>query len=372
MNSPPRERLIGAHMPTAGGIDKSITNGKSIGCTAVQVFTKNPRQWTAPALDPEVISRFRQAVKETRMGFTISHDSYLINLAAPDSAILERSRTAFLDELERAEALGIPWVVTHMGAHLTSCEEDSLQVLCESLNWVIERTCHLSAGVALETTAGQGTCLGRTFEQIAAVVAGCKDHSRIGVCLDTCHIFAAGYDIRSEESYEATMAAFDQVLGFNRLKAIHANDSKKGLGSRVDRHEHIGDGEIGLNTFQRLLRDSRVYHVPVIVETPEAETMHEVNVARLRSFLPNDSGVAITVTVYLFGHYKDVHPDEFKVSVPAGSCAKDLATSLIQEEPKLAGLERICRVAVNEEYAAESRVLEEGDIVAFIPPMSGG
>ena len=276
-------RLIGAHMPTAGGIDKSILNGHAIGCTAVQVFTKNPRQWNAPPLDPELTARFRQAVVDTGMGFTVSHDSYLINLAAPDSAILERSREAFRDEMVRAEALGIPWVVTHMGAHLTSCEEDSLQVLCESMNLLLEQTEGFKSGVALETTAGQGTCLGRTFEQIAQVVHGCKEHPRVGVCLDTCHIFAAGYDIRTDDAYEETMTAFESILGFDKLKLIHANDSKKGLGSRVDRHEHIGDGELGLEPFRRLINDTRVTHAPMVVETPEADSMHAVNVQRLRN-----------------------------------------------------------------------------------------
>src|SRR5439155_2347843 len=161
--------------PTAGDLSSGITSGIEIGSSAVQPFTDNPRQWTAPSLDPELAAKFRQSVSDSEMAFTVAHDSYLINLAAPDSAILERSRDAFRDELERADTLGIPWVVTHMGAHLASCEEDSMLVLCESMNVMIEQTEGLRAGIALETTAGQGTCLGRTFEQIAQVVDGCKE-----------------------------------------------------------------------------------------------------------------------------------------------------------------------------------------------------
>ena len=357
-------------MPTAGGIEKSILSGCEIGCTAVQVFTRSPRQWSAPPLDPEAAARFRQAVSDTGMAFTVAHDSYLINLAAPDPVVLERSRAAFRDELERADAMGIPWVVTHMGAHLTSCEEDSLQVLCDSMNLIVEQTEGLSTGVALETTAGQGTCLGRTFEQIAQVVQGCREHLRVGVCLDTCHIFAAGYDVRSEETYEETFAAFDRTLGFDKLKVIHANDSKKGLGSRVDRHEHIGDGELGIEPFRRLVNDPRLSHAPIIVETPDADTMHRVNVERLRGLL--NGGSAGTVTVYLFGHYKDVRPESFPFPLPTGATVADLARALVASEPKLSGLERICRAAVNEEYAENSRPLQAGDTIAFIPPMSGG
>ncbi len=363
-------------MPTAGGLEKSIVNGREIGCTAVQVFTRSPRQWNAPPLGPEATARFRQAVAETKMGFTVAHDSYLINLAAPDSVVLERSRAAFRDELERADVLGIPWVVTHMGAHLTSCEEDSMAVLCESMNLIVQQTQGLSTGIALETTAGQGTCLGRTFEQIAQVVDGCKSHPRVGVCLDTCHIFAAGYEIRSEEAYEETISSFGRIIGFDKLKVILANDSKKPLGSRVDRHEHVGDGEIGIEPFRRVVNDPRLSHAPMIVETPDADTMHKVNVERLRNLVngsPGKEGSSmITVTVHLFGHYKDVNPESFDMRIPASSTVSQLAQALVSAEPKLSGIERICRAAVNEEYAVNSQPLREGDTVAFIPPMSGG
>jgi molybdopterin converting factor small subunit len=263
-----------------------------------------------------------------------------------------------------------------MGAHLTGCEDDSMRVLCESMNLILQQTDGLQTGIALETTAGQGTCLGRTFEQIAQVVAGCKEHPRIGVCLDTCHIYAAGYDIRSEETYAATFGAFQRVIGFDKLKLIHANDSKKPLGSRVDRHEHVGDGEIGLEAFRRVANDPRMFHVPLIVETPDADTMHAENVRRLKALVKGSMGKAgeqvITVTVHVFGHYKDLRPEAFVVRMPDQATVTDLSEAVVREEPKLAGLERICRAAVNEEYAESSRKLQNGDVVAFIPPMSGG
>jgi deoxyribonuclease IV len=274
-------RLLGAHMSTAGGLQNSLLTGKEIGCAAVQLFTGNPRQWEHAPLSDELVDKFKAAHEQTGMGFTVAHDSYLINLAAPDPFILERSRTAFRKELDRAEMLGIPWVVTHMGASLGSEVDAALDLLCESLTGILRDTEGMSVGVALETTAGQGTCLGDTFEQIARVVDGCAAHPRLGVCMDTCHIFAAGYDLRDRESYERTMETFDRVIGFERLKVIHANDSKKPLGSRVDRHAHIGEGEIGVDAFGWLVTDPRLLHIPAVIETPELEKMHKVNLARL-------------------------------------------------------------------------------------------
>lgn len=276
-------RLIGAHMPTSGGICNSLVNGRAIGCSAVQVFTSSPRQWKSVPINPEIAAKFRETQAEQGIGFTVAHDSYLINLAASDSTILKKSREAFRDELDRAEALGIPWLVTHMGAHLDSPMEESMLVLCRSLAEILEATEGMEVGVALETTAGQGTGLGWRFEQIAQIINGCERHPRLGVCMDTCHIFVAGYDIRDAESYENTITVFDSIIGIDNLKVIHANDAKKPLGSRVDRHEHIGQGEIGIDAFARLVTDSRLAHVPIVVETPDADTMHVVNVERLRS-----------------------------------------------------------------------------------------
>jgi deoxyribonuclease-4 len=364
------QRLIGAHMPTSGGIWNGLTGGKAIGCTAVQVFTGNPRQWQHPPMEHETADQFRAAWQETGIAFTCAHDSYLINLAAPDAEILEKSRRAFRRELDRAEMLGIPWVVTHMGAHLSSTPEEAVDLLCESMNLLLRETEGMSAGIALETTAGQGTCLGATFEQIARVIDGCAAHPRVGVCLDTCHIFVAGYDIRDEESYARTFDSFGSVIGFDKLKIIHANDAKKPLGSRVDRHEHIGDGEIGMPAFRRLVTDPRMLHAPVVVETPDAETMHAVNVDKLRRMAQEDCG-PMKVKVRLFGHFSD-YADALELEVPAGATVNDVALTLASRDARLEGIDRHCRAAVNEEYSDTTATLHEGDELAFIPPMSGG
>jgi apurinic endonuclease (APN1) len=358
-------------MSTAGGLHNSLTSGREIGCEAVQLFTSNPRQWQAAPLSDEVIAKFHAVRGDTGIGFTVAHDSYLINLAAPDSFILERSRAAFRAELDRAEALGIPWVVTHMGASMGSEEDAAISLLCESLTAILRETEGMSAGIALETTAGQGTGLGVTFEQIARVVDGCAAHPRLGVCLDTCHIFAAGYDIRDEESYEKTFDTFDRVIGLNRLKVIHANDSKKPLGSRVDRHEHIGEGEIGIEAFRRLVADPRLLHVPMVIETPELEKMHHVNLGRLRELARGRSS-GVKVVVRMFGHYRDVAGDSRDVSLTDGATVRQLADQLVEGESRLALLTTHCRAAVNEEYVPADTVLKDGDEVAFIPPMSGG
>jgi deoxyribonuclease-4 len=364
-------RLLGAHMPTAGGLSNSLTGGKEIGCTVVQLFTGSPRQWHHPPLDPEVAAEFRQTQAQTGIAVAVAHDSYLINLAAPDPDILDRSRKAFRRELDRSEMLGLPWVVTHMGAHLDSGEEAGLTLLIESTRAILEETEGMQVGIAMETTAGQGTGLGYRFEQIARVLEGAGGHPRLGVCLDTCHIFVAGYDIRDEESYQKTLAEFDRLIGLDRLKVIHANDAKKPLGSRVDRHEHLGEGEIGIETFRLLVTDPRLKHIPIIIETPDSETMHAVNLAKLKRLSAGGS-LGVRVTVRFFGHYSDFSPDAMEVSVPGGATIASLAAILEEKDGRLAGIERFCRAAINEEYAEHDTVLQEGDEIAFIPPMSGG
>jgi deoxyribonuclease IV len=286
MLMPASDRLIGAHMPTSGGLFKSLTAGKEIGCTAVQLFTCSPRQWFHSALKQPDIDAFLEAKAETGIGFTAAHDSYLINLAAPSEEVLAKSRRAFRNELDRANQLEIAWLVTHMGAHLNEGEDEALDRLAESLKIILEETDDegYNVGIALETTAGQGTGLGWRFEQLGRILNAAGPHARLGVCLDTCHIFVAGYDLRTEEAYEETWDQFETHIGRSTLKMIHANDAKKGLGSRVDRHEHIGQGEIGETGFQLLMQDSRLQHVPVIVETPESDDMHQVNVATLRGY----------------------------------------------------------------------------------------
>ncbi len=281
-------RLIGAHMPTTGGLHNALTSGHEIGCTAVQLFTASPRQWRSRPLSEQDIEAFDRARQETGIDTIISHDSYLINLAAPAPDVLQRSRDAFREELQRAEALGIPWVVTHMGAYLNSSEEEGLKVLGESVRLLLEQTEDMKAGIALETTAGQGTNLGYRFEHLAYIIEAAGGSERVGVCFDTCHVFVAGYEIRTPEALNATLDEFDRIIGLDRLKVIHVNDAKKPLGSRVDRHEHIGDGELGTETFRMILREPRLTHVPVILETPEAETMHPVNLQRLKALLSDE------------------------------------------------------------------------------------
>ena len=358
-------------MPTAGGLVQAIANGSAIGCDVVQLFTANPRQWNAPPPDVEMAQAFRRACAECGITHAVAHDSYLINLCAPDAAVLERSRQAFLAELRRAEALGLEWVVTHMGAHLGSGQEVAIPRLAQSITQLLEATAGMAVGIALETTAGQGTTLGATFEEIARVLDLCGNPPRLGVCLDTCHIFVAGYDIRTEEAYEGTLSAFHRTIGLERLRIIHANDAKKPLGSRVDRHEHLGRGWIGLDAFRRLVTDARLQTIPVLVETPEADTMHEVNVRILRQFARGEEA-PMRVKVLLFGHFSAVYPDGLVVDVPLKSTAADVARYLEEQNARLQGLGRICRVAVNEEYAQPSAELKDGDTLAFIPPLSGG
>jgi deoxyribonuclease-4 len=368
------ERLLGAHMPTAGGLAKSLTRGKEIGCTAVQLFTGSPRQWGHPPLKPEEIAAFQAAREATGIAFACAHDSYLINLAAPAPDVLERSRKAFRSELDRAEALGLSWVVTHMGAHLDQGEEAAMARLIESLGLVLEETdrLHYQVGVALETTAGQGSGLGWRFEQLGQVLSGVGSHPRLGVCLDTCHVFVAGYDLRDEAAYEQTWAAFEAHIGRDKLKILHMNDAKKPLGSRVDRHEHIGEGQIGLEAFRRLMNDPRLTPLPMILETPDSETMHAVNLRRLKE-LAGLERPEMVVTVHCFGHYRDLVGDEpMELRLACGATVRDAARALAERDPRLGGLEQRCRFAVNEAYVDLDTPLSEGDTLAALPPMSGG
>ena len=278
--------FLGAHMPTAGGHACALTGGHAIGCEAVQIFTASPRQWRAPDLKDETIQAWRKALAECGTKRTIAHDSYLINLAAPpDSDVLTKSRAAFRAEIERAEVLGLDFLVSHPGAHGGDGEDVGIVRLIESLDRIHAETAGARVRVALETTAGQGSYLGGRFEQIARILNGVKDPERLAVCLDTCHIFAAGYDIRTPAGYAETMGQFDEIVGLPWLQVIHANDSAKPFGSHADRHAHIGEGEIGPEAFRLLVNDPRLVGLPIIVETPESETMHEVNVRRLREFL---------------------------------------------------------------------------------------
>lgn len=275
---------FGAHMPTAGGLHNALTAGQAIGCDTVQIFTASPRQWSAKPLTDAAIADFKAAVRDTGITPVCAHDSYLINLATPEPDRLEQSRRAFLDEIERAEALGLDFVVTHMGAHTGSGIDAGIAQLAASLDWLHARTPGFRVRVALESTAGQGTYLGGHLEHFPQIFERVADADRLRACLDTCHLFVAGYDLRTPETVAQTLDRFGELVGFDRLCCIHANDAKAGLGSHLDRHEHIGEGAIGDEGFRAFLTDPRLPEgLPVIVETPEAETQHARNVARLRT-----------------------------------------------------------------------------------------
>lgn len=279
--------LLGAHVSIAGGVQNAPARGVEMGCTAIQIFTKNQRQWRSKALTEQEIFEFKSNLKQH--GFTPEavcvHDSYLINLAAPEPELLAKSRDAFADEIKRAEQLGIPHLVFHPGAHKGDGEESGLQRIVESLDYVYEKFPQTPVQALLETTAGQGTTLGHRFEQLQQIIEKAANPQKIGVCLDTCHIFAAGYDIRTEAAYAATLEEFDRIIGLSKLKIIHLNDSKKELGSKIDRHENIGKGMIGLEGFRLLMTDSRLKNIPKILETPGGDKWYSVNLDVLQKFL---------------------------------------------------------------------------------------
>jgi deoxyribonuclease-4 len=274
-------------MSASGGVDKSLARGEAIPVESLQLFSKNERQWIAKPLDPDVVERFHAEVERTGITKLVVHDSYLINLASPKPDILEKSIPAFTDELQRCDTLNIPYLVTHPGAHTGSGVETGIARFAQSLNEIFEAMPNNPTVTLLETTAGQGTTLGRTFEEIAAIIDLVEDKSRVGVCLDTCHIFAAGYDYRTPELYAQTMANFDDTIGLDRLKVIHLNDSKNPLGSNKDRHDHIGAGEIGLEGFRQFVNDPRLAGLPGILETEkdDAGENDRRNIAMLRSLV---------------------------------------------------------------------------------------
>jgi len=277
--------ILGAHVSIAGGVQNAPLNGKKIGCDAIQMFAKNQTQWKAKPFTEENITGFKKNLTSSGIRAVVIHDSYLINLCATDENKLRMSIDAFVDELERAAALEVPYVVTHPGSHLGKGEDWGIAKIAESLDEIHDRTPGVKVMTLLETTAGQGTNLGYTFEQIAAMREKVQDPSRVGVCIDTCHMFAAGYDLKTEAGYEDTWKRFDDVIGFEHLKAAHLNDSKKPLAGRVDRHEHIGEGFLGAEPFQRVVNDDRFRDVPGLLETPGGEEDFQRNLQLLRSFL---------------------------------------------------------------------------------------
>jgi deoxyribonuclease IV len=257
-------------MSVAGGLPRAVERAVVHRCEALQIFAKNASQWRGRPLPPEEIREFRAKLKAAGIAPVVSHGSYLINLASGHAALRRQSMDAMGDELDRAEALGLLGVVLHPGCFTAGNEADGLELIAEALLELLRARRRGQTMVLLEHTAGQGTSLGATFEQLASIIGKMNDHPRVGVCLDTCHLLASGYDLCSPEGYSSTFAQFRRLIGFERLKAFHLNDSKKPLGSRVDRHEHIGQGCLGLEPFRRIVNDRRFRHLPMLLETPKA------------------------------------------------------------------------------------------------------
>lgn len=277
-------KYFGAHVSASGGADNAPANAHAIGATAFALFTKNQRQWVAKPLTAGEIDAFRKACDTYgyRPEQILPHDSYLINLGHPEKEALEKSRAAFLDEMQRCELLGLDRLNFHPGSHLQKItEEESLGRIAESINIALDKTRGVTA--VIENTAGQGSNLGFRFEHLRYLIDRVEDKSRVGVCIDTCHAFAAGYDLRTAEACDATFAELDRVVGFGYLKGMHLNDAMKILGSRVDRHMPLGEGMIGMECFRYIARDKRFDGIPLILETPD-ETRWSEEIARLKAF----------------------------------------------------------------------------------------
>ena len=277
--------LLGAHVSISGGVEKSPLRGEELGCDAIQIFSKNQRQWKSFPISDDTANAFQEALKNSRVRQVVIHDSYLINLASPNSESLQKSWEAFLDEMDRADRLGVPYLVFHPGSHMKKGEEAGIHQIAESLNFVLDQQPDGKVMLLLETTAGQGDHLGYSFEQLAEIISLVEKKERIGICYDTAHTFEAGYDIRTEKTYQETFAKFDKILGLDLLKVFHINDSKTDLGSRVDRHENIGKGYLGVAPFRFLVNDQRFQSHPMILETPGGDQFYKENLRLLRSLI---------------------------------------------------------------------------------------
>ncbi len=277
-------KRVGAHVSAAGGVENAPLNAQAIGAKAFALFTKNQRQWVAKPLTSKSITAFKANLETVGIApeHVLPHDSYLINLGHPEEAGLEKSRHAFIDELERCAQLGLPLLNFHPGAHLRKIsEEESLNRVAESINIALDKTRGVTA--VIENTAGQGSTLGYAFEHLAHIIDRVEDKSRVGVCLDTCHTFVAGYDMRTRETCEQTFAEFERIVGFSYLRGMHLNDSKPALGSRVDRHHSLGHGELGLEVFRYIMNDDRFEEIPMVLETID-ETRWPEEIAMLYGF----------------------------------------------------------------------------------------
>jgi len=279
--------LLGAHTSTAGGVSNSVDLASKLKFTAMQIFTRNNNRWYSKPLSNEEIKLFKDKLNASNIKFVVSHDSYLINLCAKDKSLLKKSREAFLDELNRCEQLGIPYLNFHPGSHGGQGEEDGLKIIAESLNIIHDKTKGIKSGSMIEATAGQGTVLGYRFEQLQQIIELVEDKNRLSVCIDTAHIFAAGYNIKEPKEYKKVIKEFDEIIGLKKLKCFHMNDSKKELGSKVDRHEHIGEGFIGKEGFRNIMNDKRLEKIPKILETPKGKECLEdlKNIKVLKSLI---------------------------------------------------------------------------------------
>ena len=281
--------LLGAHMSVAGGIYKAAEESEAHLCQTVQVFTKNASKWKGKPLSQEDIDNFRRAARKANLKHNLSHNSYLINLASPDDGMFAKSIEAFVDEMQRAEQLELDYLVAHPGSHLKTGEEAGISRIAHGLDEIHRRCPDFKVMILLEITAGQGTNLGCKFEHMAGILKLVKHAEKLGICFDTCHAFAAGYPLFPKADYDATWQEFDTLIGIKKLKAFHLNDSKKGLGSRVDRHEHIGKGALGLEPFRLILNDPRFASLPMVLETPKEEgdnhDMDGVNLTVLRNLI---------------------------------------------------------------------------------------
>jgi deoxyribonuclease-4 len=261
--------ILGAHQSIAGGYYKAVERAHALGCDCVQLFTHSASQWRSKPITAEEAARFRAALSDSGIRYPLAHDSYLINLASPQDELWRKSLDAMVQELLRAETLGIPYVVAHPGAYTSGSEAAGLARIIEALDEIDRQTSTATVGCLLETTAGAGTSIGWRFEQLAAILAGVRNPDRLGVCFDTCHVFAAGYPLATPRGYRKTMREFDRVIGLGRIRAFHLNDSRGQQGSRIDRHAHIGRGRIGLDGFRALLGDRRFRASPMVLETPK-------------------------------------------------------------------------------------------------------
>jgi deoxyribonuclease-4 len=284
---------LGAHVSVAGGLALAFENARTIDADCLQIFVKNQRQWQAKLLADDEREEFRAAAREWDGLPAIAHASYLLNLASPEKEARDKSLLALEDELTRCEALGVPWLVLHPGAHMGDGEEKGLARIVMSLDALHDRTADFSSRILLETTAGQGTCLGHRFEHLESILSSLRDPDRVELCFDTCHVFAAGYDLTTEEGLAATLDEWETRIGLSRIRCFHLNDSRGDLGSRVDRHDHPGKGKIGKEGFTRLLRDPRFPGVPRILETPKGvdgrgTDLDVVNLRKLRRWVGDE------------------------------------------------------------------------------------